>query len=366
MNSPTWDTNHAEKNVNTVFVITPSDGGGMLHYGSQMCNGLVEFVDVEVVVDKGADLSLFSESVETHVLDIPNSIRDLGPRMSSLLSKVYKLATMEKVDVVHLTALNPLFIPVFATTRDTTTVVTCHDVRPHPGEESLRATIACEGLVRLANQVVVHGDYNHGEFVDRFGSGEKLITVKHGSYEFFRDHCDAPIEYEPELLFFGRIKPYKGVERIIALDDEVSKYVEEFRITIAGEGKFPVDENTVGDNTTVIDRYVPNEEVCELFSRCRAVVLPYREASQSGVIPIAYSFSKPVITTPVGGIPENVQDDKTGILVNDQQDLVEACVDVLSHEARAESMGKRGFQFSQKKLSWSDICKQLLCSYSVT
>ncbi len=66
---------------------------------------------------------------------------------------------------------------------------------------------------------------------------------------------------------------------------------------------------------TLVDRYVPNEEIPLYFSAADLVIAPYVSTSQSGVIQIAYGFSKPVIATKVGGIPESVIDGQTGYLV---------------------------------------------------
>jgi glycosyltransferase involved in cell wall biosynthesis len=66
---------------------------------------------------------------------------------------------------------------------------------------------------------------------------------------------------------------------------------------------------------TVVNRFVPNEDVSDYYSICDVVVLPYRSATQSAVLNVAYSFQKPVIATNVGGLSEFVEKDKTGILV---------------------------------------------------
>ena len=66
---------------------------------------------------------------------------------------------------------------------------------------------------------------------------------------------------------------------------------------------------------TFIDEYIPNEEVSKYFSCSDVVVLPYKTASQSGVLQIAYHFDVPVVTTNVGGLSEYIEDNLTGILI---------------------------------------------------
>jgi glycosyltransferase involved in cell wall biosynthesis len=215
----------------------------------------------------------------------------------------------------------------------------------------------------LADRVVVHGEYSTTEFVERFGSKEKVVTVNHGDYEFFTDHCDVEIKYEPELLFFGRIRPYKGVERLIRAEERIAKRVDDFRITIAGNGPMPVDDDEIGERTVVLNRYISNTEVCELFSRCRAVVLPYTDASQTGIVPIAYSFRKPVVVTDVGGLPEVVRDGETGFIINNTDGLVDSLVSLLRSKKRAREFGDNGHGFKERNMDWEIITEDIFESY---
>ena len=77
----------------------------------------------------------------------------------------------------------------------------------------------------------------------------------------------------------------------------------------------PLDTLRKRGQVTLVDRYVPNEEVSVYFSASDIVMVPYLSATQSGVIQIAYAFQKPVVATTVGGIPEVVVDGATGFLV---------------------------------------------------
>ena len=239
---------------------------------------------------------------------------------------------------------------------------TLHDVSDHPGAGKIRNAVARQLLVRGVDRVVVHGEYNARQCRQRYGVDEKLVRINHGAYSFFTDYCDGPIRYDRELLFFGRFRPYKGIETLLAADRLLSDAVDDYRLTIAGDGRLDVPEDELGDHVTVINEYVPNETVCELFSRCRAVVLPYTEASQSGIVPIAYSFRKPVITTTVGGLPEVVMDGKTGLSVDPEnpEELSAACTKLLENKTTAEGMGNNGYEFKNSHMSWEEVTDTLL------
>ena len=355
-----------EENDPNVIVVAPSDGGGMLHYCSQMANALSERATVTVLVDEGADESLF-DGVAVETMDFPGTVAEIGPGVVSLWTRLYRRLSAESVDVAHATVLNPLLVPPLLAlrTQPQRTVFTLHDVSDHPGAGKIRNAVARQLLVRGVDRVVVHGEYNARQCRQRYGVDEKLVRINHGAYSFFTDYCDGPIRYDRELLFFGRFRPYKGIETLLAADRLLSDAVDDYRLTIAGAGRLDVSDEELGDHVTVINEYVPNETVCELFSRCRAVVLPYTEASQSGIVPIAYSFRKPVITTTAGGLPEVVSDGRTGVSVRPENPaaLADACVQMLENEEAAVEMGDGGYEFKNEHMSWDRITDSLMRGY---
>jgi len=121
-----------------------------------------------------------------------------------------------------------------------------------------------------------------------------------------------------ELLFFGLVRPYKGLDILIEAMYQLRK--EDIFLTIAGEWWYK-DESlksriqSVKDRIEVVDRYITEGETATFFDRADVIVLPYRNATGSGVIPLAYHYGKPVITTTVGGLPEVVVDGVSGRLV---------------------------------------------------
>jgi len=348
----------------TVVVLTPSDGGGMLHYSSQMSSALGEWCDVTVIVDEGADTTLF-ENVDVVELDFPGSVSEAGTKVWSLWYDLYNRLSDSSVDVVHATVLNPLLVAPLLALRNQQTVLTLHDPSDHLGAEKRIWELARRSLVRAADQVVVHGEYNASQCEAKYGIGEKLLQINHGEYSFFRDYCDAPVTYDRELLFFGRIRPYKGVETLLAADERISEVVDDYQLTIAGNGPLDVTEEELGAHVRLLNEFIPNEQVCELFSQCRAVVLPYREATQSGIVPIAYAFRKPVIATTVGGLPEVVVDGTTGALVppDEPSELAIACGKMLENRVSAEERGSNAYDFMSDNMGWDRISTTIIEGY---
>ena len=95
------------------------------------------------------------------------------------------------------------------------------------------------------------------------------------------------------------------------------------------------------DRFIVHNEYIPEDRAADYFRRASVIVLPYIEASQSGVIPIACSAGKPVVATTVGGLPEMVENGRTGYLVppRDSARLAEAVTKLLFDHSLRRSMG---------------------------
>lgn len=130
---------------------------------------------------------------------------------------------------------------------------------------------------------------------------------------------------EKYFLFFGRIDKYKGLYQMLR-SYQAAEDISRFLI-IAGKGEMTEDETLLcGSDKRIIllNRYISDNEMIYLFQNAEAVILPYIEATQSGIIPIAYKFGIPVITSDVKGLAQFVEDGKTGIICHDLSDYVHA------------------------------------------
>lgn len=130
------------------------------------------------------------------------------------------------------------------------------------------------------------------------------------------------------VLFFGYIRAYKGLMFLIEAMKKLLEEDDSYFLLIVGEfyeskDKYleKINELGIDKNTLIVDRYVPNEEVGIYYTATDLVVLPYISATQSGILNIAYGFRKPVVVTNVGGLPELVENGKTGFIVEPQNSL---------------------------------------------
>ncbi|RKY93584.1 MAG: hypothetical protein DRQ01_04415 [Ignavibacteriae bacterium] len=124
------------------------------------------------------------------------------------------------------------------------------------------------------------------------------------------------------LLFFGYIRKYKGLDILIEAFPKIHSDIPEARLLIVGEfydkpGLYldQIKKLGIEDKVKVVNEFVPNEDVAKYYEVSDVVILPYRSATQSGILNVAYGFNKPVIVTDVGGLAEFVNEGKTGFVV---------------------------------------------------
>ncbi len=172
---------------------------------------------------------------------------------------------------------------------------------------------------------------------------------------------------ERVMLFFGFVREYKGLKHLIKAMDILKRgrYKDGGmpRLLIVGDfgGKKDeylelINDCNVGEDITIEDGYVPDREVGKYFAASDVVVLPYESATQSGIVQIAYGFRKPVIVTRVGGLPEVVDDNVTGLIVepfddNALSDAIYGYFEEDKQETFTRGIAEREYRFSWDRMA---------------
>lgn len=126
------------------------------------------------------------------------------------------------------------------------------------------------------------------------------------------------------ILFFGLVRKYKGLDRLLAAMPEIVRRIPDIQLLVVGEfydDPEPymklIEEGGVASRITVVNRYIPDDEVPLWFSAADLLVLPYHHATNSGIVQIGYNFDMPAVVTNVGSLGEVVIDGKTGFVIDD-------------------------------------------------
>ena len=141
----------------------------------------------------------------------------------------------------------------------------------------------------------------------------------------------------------------------------------DMHVIIAGKGQFYFDISRYEKNPNYmfINRYISNEELVSLISNSIAVVCPYIDATQSGVIMSAFALNKPVIATNVGALPETVEDGRYGLLVplKDSKALERAIRQIIQPGIAQQMSENIAHDYSAGVHSWSSIASGMLDIY---
>jgi glycosyltransferase involved in cell wall biosynthesis len=280
-----------------------------------------------------------------------------------------------KPDVIHLqlggSIVYLVLLPFF---KKYPLVATFHDVKLHTGESNWRQNFIRHWVRKYSNQIIVHGEKLKEQMMQEYNfPNEKVHAIPIGEHEVapFKKYEREDIKEDGNLiLFFGRIWKYKGLEYLIKAEPMITKEVPNAKVIIAGAGEdFKKYESMMinRDNFIVHNYRIPYKEGAELFQGCSVVALPYIDASQSGVIPTAYGFKKPVVVTDVGAIPEIVDNGITGFIVppKNPEALADAIVKLLKDEKLRKQMGENAYKKLKRDLSWDNIAEKTIEVYKM-
>lgn len=211
----------------------------------------------------------------------------------------------------------------------------CHNVTPHDGGGTLDRRLALTAL-RQGDSFIVHSEQDKYRLLALLPKAQVIkghipsyaeVGGQHpiASRSQFRHELGMPDDC-PAILFFGFVRPYKGLEYLIQALPLVLKEIPVHLLVVGEFWQSPefyrryAREFGVEDAICFVNRYVPNEQLQPYFDLADVVVLPYISATQSAVVQLAFGFGKPVITTRVGGLHEVVQDGVNGLIVPPQNE----------------------------------------------
>lgn len=231
-----------------------------------------------------------------------------------------------------------------------------HEKRPGDGPFTSYFLKACDGFITMSEKVM--------RDLRTFEKTKPAQLVTHPLYDNFgepvekkiaREHLDLPVD-QRIILFFGFIRQYKGLDLLL----EAMKDLENIKLLVAGE--FYEDEKpyreqieNLGIANKLILRtdFIPDSEVKYYLSAADAVIQPYKNATQSGVTPLAYHFEKPMVVTNVGGLPDLVPHEKVGLVV--KPDAVSIAEGIRHFYQLGEDYFIPHLRVEKQRYSWSNL-----------
>jgi len=279
----------------------------------------------------------------------------------------------------HVLAPIYLIILLICKARRKKVIITVHNVLPH--EKSWLNEFLNRIIIPLGDKFIVHNIKNK-EIISQFYNipGNKISIIPHGilqpvpSQGVSREESRKKLgitQNKKVILHFGNIRDYKGLDMLLQALALMIGELKDVNLIIAGEcwGNFQKYDEIIRDNNLehfVVKKlgFIPPSEVEYYFSAADIVALPYKYFdSQSGVGALALPFSKPLIVTNVGGLPDFVKDEHAVAIANDPTDLANKLTRILSDEGLLAKLGKDS-QDIAGEYGWDKIAQRTIQVYS--
>jgi glycosyltransferase involved in cell wall biosynthesis len=276
-----------------------------------------------------------------------------------------------EADVVHWQWLTVQPVDAYLLPPKRPRLLTAHDVlprEPRPGQIG-----ATRRLLEKMDAVIVHSEHGAGRLRDELGlDPDRIHVIPHGAFDYLTQLPEEkPLPPElakvegPVVLFFGLLRPYKGVELLI----EAFQNVDGAELWIVGMPRMPLEPlrelaAEVRGRVRFVPRFVDDSEIPAFFRRADIVALPYREIDQSGVLYTALAFGKPIVVSSVGGFSEiAAQGAARAVPRNAPVELAAAIQELLDKPEECKRLADAARAAAAGRYSWDSIAEQTLTLY---
>jgi len=263
----------------------------------------------------------------------------------------------------------PVYIFLLSSVKKDNRYVLFHNVISHENRPFERFLL--KSFIKRIGRCIVMNNYNK-ELILKINPRASIINNYHPIYELpYIDNssnnykADLNIKTGKTILFFGLIREYKGLDLLINAIGLSKNKIKDLKVLIVGENYESLEKyhkmiraHNMEGSFIFVNNFVDKDDIKKYFLSSELVVLPYKSASQSGVLSLAYNFNRPVITTDVGGLSDYVSDKKSGFIVEPNSEDLSKKINMFFDKNLFETMSK--FIKDNKKIfSWESFEKKL-------
>jgi glycosyltransferase involved in cell wall biosynthesis len=400
-----------------IIVVEPRGSGGMIHYAYQLCGALSNVgAQVTLVTSNEYEMESFPHNFTVRKqmrLWSPTETSELGVSYGGVTRKLFRairrvirgirlivewirLTTYlinARPDIIQFGKIEFPFEAIFLNILKRYGLILsqiCHEFETRERGNN--------PWVNFSNQlyrwvfdafsiIFFHGESNRQRFLSMFEPPKgSLYIIPHGNEQLFlsvRSKITTQMQMRERygidtnasvILFFGNLMPSKGLPDLLKAFAEVYAKENHARLIVVGRPSKLMDMDAltelvvrlgISQATTIDARYLPMEDVAPLMDMATMVIYPYLNSTQSGALQVAYTFGKPVIATKVGGLPEAVENGKSGFLVHPSSpdELADAILKLIKNPSLTREMGAYAKYLSGTRFSWDSIAREILSIY---
>lgn len=239
-------------------------------------------------------------------------------------------------------------------------IMICHNVDDH--ETSGWKRRIRDAVFRSYPEFLVHSGAQHRLLQERFPRADVRMHPIPAYGVFPQPDTKLPRRAGTEFLFFGLIRPYKGLD--VLLRALASLRGRDFHLTIAGEAWTGaelylrlIEDGGIARQVEFVNSYVSDQQAANYFARADAVVLPYRSASGSAVASLAFRYDKPVIASDIGGLPDFVLPGSGRLVTPGDVDALATALE--SAMTIPDWFDPSAIEWVNQQLTWAGLAAQL-------
>ncbi len=320
----------------------------------------IEKTKSEYMVLKNNKIKLLSNKNVYNSSYMHSSFMDIRIIIDLLMSCYIVLKSpIRNVKIVHFTTahVSNIFLSVILKLFRVKQVFTLHDLTPHPGKKEFFISIYNKLIIKLLSDEIIVFSENE---IKKIKDVKKYKCVKLSGYH--QEICKSKVGNKT-ILFFGRIEPYKGLSNLLNIIKIMNDINSDYQFVIAGSGKIDkLSEFEKYKNVKIINRFIEQNEINDIFENATYTILPYDSATQSGVVILSYSYATPVIAYDVGSLSEYIENGKNGFIVKyKDDDKICTILKSLSNE-KIRYMSGECIKIFEKNYS-NYVCEKLYYSY---
>jgi len=235
-------------------------------------------------------------------------------------------------------------------------VITVHDARRHLGIENILLTKLTNFIRRRAHHLIFLTKDQQNILYEDLGLTQPYSIIPLGLFELSGVKPKSR-HTTKNILFTGRIAKYKGVDILLEAAENIEEKYD--KLVVAGEQLTEI-KNTTSSKIEIIDDFISNDQLVKLLNQTDLMVLPYLEASQSGVLTLGINSEIPMICSRVNGLAEQLTEDECIFVPpGDATALADAITLIFSNTQKYYSI-KEALKDKKNKMSWENISLEFL------